>query len=377
MDITRTAFGTWSGGRFMNFGEAVDEERFINLIRRAFDRGVRTFITADVYGTGAADEMLGRALDGLPRTGYAVAGIVGHDFYTGGRDGSKGYPRFTNPALRGPDAYADYLEMATVKSLERCRLDKFDVVMLHNPDRIGYTSPAVWEGMAKLKAAGLAERIGVAPGPANGFSLDLLVTFERFGPVLDWAMIILNPFEPWPGELVLRAAEQESVKILSRVVDYGGIFHDDVKPGHVFGKHDHRAFRPAGWVEAAETRVAQLRPVARRHGLTLLQLACAWTLSQPAVRSVVPTLIQETGAGARPIEDKLDELAALPDIRLAPDEIGFIRRVGDNRGCMKLKGANPAHSGDDLPDNWVVYPEAAGAARRWNIDPSSDLAFTH
>ena len=217
----------------------------------------------------------------------------------------------------------------------------------------------------------------MAPGPANGFSLDLLVNFERFGPLLDWAMIILNPFEPWPGEFVLHAAEQASIRILSRVVDYGGIFHGDVKPGHVFGRHDHRAFRPAGWVEAAQARVEQLRPIAERHGLSLLQLACAWTLARPAVRSVVPTLIQEIGASARPIEDKLDELAALPDVQLTPDEVAFIRRVGDNTGCMKLKGASPAHFGEDLPDNWAVYPDAAEAARRWNIDPERDLAFTH
>ena len=45
----------------------------------------------------------------------------------------------------------------------------------------------------------LADRIGIAPGPANGFTLDLILCLERFGPLLDWAMIILNPLEPWPG----------------------------------------------------------------------------------------------------------------------------------------------------------------------------------
>ena len=60
--------------------------------------------------------------------------------------------------------------------------------------------------MAALREAGLTARIGVAPGPANGFTLDLIACLERFGERIDWAMIILNPLEPWPGELCLDAA---------------------------------------------------------------------------------------------------------------------------------------------------------------------------
>ena len=53
-------------------------------------------MTADVYGTGAADTMLGRALDGLPRDSYCLIGIIGHDIYPGKRDGAKGFLRFTD-----------------------------------------------------------------------------------------------------------------------------------------------------------------------------------------------------------------------------------------------------------------------------------------
>ncbi len=71
--------------------------------------------------------------------------------------------------------------MATERSLERCGIDRFDLLLLHNPDRIGYTSEAVWEGMAALRDDGLTRMIGVAPGPANGFTLDLIDCLERFG----------------------------------------------------------------------------------------------------------------------------------------------------------------------------------------------------
>ena len=183
------------------------DERFLAAIRHAYERGIRTFMTADVYGNGAADEMLGRALAGLPRDSYCLVGMIGHDFYSGQRDGSKGYPRFTDPQLRSRGDYASYVRMATEKSLARCGVDKFDCLMLHNPDSIGYTQrrglERAWTRCAKPR---LTDRLGIAPGPANGFTLDIILSFERFGALLDWAMIILNPLEPWPGSLVLPAA---------------------------------------------------------------------------------------------------------------------------------------------------------------------------
>ena len=102
--------------------------------------------------------------------------------------------------------------------------------------------------------------LGVAPGPANGFTLDVIDCLERFGDRIDWAMVILNPLEPWPGELVLPAAERHGVKLITRVVDYGGLFHDDVLPGHAFPRYDHRGFRPAGWVEAGRAKLERDAP---------------------------------------------------------------------------------------------------------------------
>ena len=102
MNLTHTAYGTWSGGKYMHFGEAMDDVAFRASIRKAYDAGIRTFITADVYGLGRADEALGEALGGIDRSSYCLAGIIGHDFYTGIRQGNAGYPRFTDPDLRSP-----------------------------------------------------------------------------------------------------------------------------------------------------------------------------------------------------------------------------------------------------------------------------------
>ncbi len=374
MDPTRTAIGTWSGGRFMHFGEPLDDQRFLRLITP--DEQIPTVLTADVYGSGEADSWLGRALAAseLPRDQVCVVGAVGHDFYEGQREGPKGFPRFTDPRLRAPEQYASYLRMATERSLERCGIDQFDLLLLHNPDRIGYTSETVWDGMEALREAGLARLIGVAPGPANGFTLDLIDCFERFGERIDWAMVILNPLEPWPGELCLGAAAQNDISVITRVVDYGGLFYDDLIPGGQLGRHDHRSFRPAGWIEAGRERMERMRPIAERAGLTMLQLACQWNLSHDAVRSVVPTLVQESGPQARAVEDKRLELAALPaDQRLSAADVDTIRNIGDNTNCMALKGASPDHEGEERADSWALHARLGEVAQRWAIEPARDL----
>src|SRR5437660_6723130 len=126
MDPTTTAIGTWSGGRFMHFGEPLDDERLTALLRPG--EGIDTVITADVYGEGAADLALGRALAGLARERYCLVGTIGHDFYAGERDGPRGFPRFTDARLRDEGDYASYIRMATERSLERCGVERFDLL---------------------------------------------------------------------------------------------------------------------------------------------------------------------------------------------------------------------------------------------------------
>ncbi|HSD81390.1 MAG TPA: aldo/keto reductase [Solirubrobacteraceae bacterium] len=363
---THTALGTWSGGRFMHFGEPLDDDRYEALLRPGAD--IPTVITADVYGQGEADAALGRALQGMRREDAVVVGAVGHDFYDGERQGAKGFPRFTDPSLRGPGDYAAYLRRATERSLERVGIDSFDLLLLHNPDRTGYTSPAVWDGMAALRDAGLTGALGIAPGPANGFTLDVITAFERFGGLIDWAMVILNPMEPWPGELCLDAAGRHDVSVIARVVDYGGIFWDDVTAPDQLARFDHRAFRPEGWIAAGREKLDRMRPVAERHGLTMLQLAGQWDLAHDAVRCVVPTLIQESGPRARAVEDKRAELAATPaEVLLSAEEVRELRAIGDNAGCMALKGGVPDHDGPPVADRWAVDDELRAVADRWGI----------
>ena len=368
MELTTTAYGTWSGGRFMHFGETLSEERFIGCIQTAYEAGIRTFVTSDVYGNGKADELLGIALKGIDRGSYCLVGMIGHDFYEGQRQGARGYPRFTDPELRGPEKYLDFIRMAASKELERCGTDHFDLLMLHNPDELGYTSEALWQAMKTARDEGLTSRLGIAPGPANGFSLDLVGCFERFGELIDWAMLILNPLEPWPVGLTLPACEQHGVKVMTRVVDHGGVFHGDLGlPGHEFKPGDHRTYRPEGWVQHGMEKANRMLPLAEKYHLTLLQFASIWNLSHPAVESVVPTFIQEAGESARPIEDKIREFAALPDVRFTPEEVEAIRQIGDNTGCMMLKGASKRHQTSERPDEWPMREDLLELAGRYGL----------
>ncbi len=363
----------------MHFGEPLDDARLEVLLRP--DDAIPAVLTADAYGAGEADRVLGRSLRGLERDSYWIAGAIGHDFYEGEREGAKGFPRFTDPRLRGPEQWGDYVRMATERSLERVGIDRFDLLLLHNPDHSGFHDPRVWEAMAAVRDAGLTDRIGLAPGPANGFTLDILSCLEAFGDVIDWAMVILNPLEPWPGEYVLPAAEQRGVKVVTRVVDYGGMFWDDVRPGHLFRDFDHRKFRPDGWIDRGGERLERMRAIADRHGLTPLQLACQWNLAHPAVEMVVPTLIQEAdaadGTPARPVEEKRAELAATPrDVVLSAEEIEELRAIGDNANCMALKGANPEQD-ERLSDRWPVEDRLVAVGERWGVDAQRDLRHDH
>ena len=150
-------------------------------------------------------------------------------------------------------------------------------------------------GWRRCATPGSTRMIGVAPGPANGFTLDVIDCLERFGELIDWAMIILNPLEPWPGELCLGAAAtarregDHPRRRLRRPV----LRRRAARPGAA--PHDHRSFRPAGWIEAGRERLDAMRPIAERAGLTMIQLACQWNLAHEAVACVVPTLIQEVG----------------------------------------------------------------------------------
>ena len=225
-----------------------------------------------------------------------------------------------------------------------------------------------------MRADGLTRQLGVAPGPANGFTLDVIDCLERFGDRIDWAMVILNPLEPWPGELVLPAAERHGVKLITRVVDYGGLFHDDVLAGpRVPALRPPRLpARGLGRGRAARSSSA-MRPIAERHGLTMLQLACHWNLAHGPVHVVAPTLIEEPGS-AKSIEDKRAELAAVgPGACSAPRRSRRSARSATTPARCCSRAPRPTSRASRCRTAGRSTPELAALAGRWGIEPARDL----
>ena len=248
------------------------------------------------------------------------------------------------------------------------------MLLLHNPDRVGYTSPAVWEAMAGLREAGLCNAIGVAPGPANGFTLDVIGCLERFGDLIDWAMLILNPLEPWPGGWRCRPASATACACWRAWSTTAGCSTTTC---------------PTRARSARPTIAATARPAgSRRGGRASTSCARSPTATasrccscrppgrspSPRCRCVAPTLIQEAGAAAKPVEAKRAELAAVPrEPVLDEAELAAIAAIGDNTGCMALKGASPRHEGAERPDAWPLDDELREVGRRFGIEADRDL----
>jgi hypothetical protein len=60
-------------------------------------------------------------------------------------------------------------------------------------------------------------------------------------------------------------------------------------------------------------------------------------------------------------------------MRLSNEDVDTIRTLGDNAGCMALKGGSPEHSGEERPDRWPLNEQLAQVAERWGIEPDRDL----
>ena len=85
------------------------------------------------------------------------------------------------------------------------------------------------------------------------------------------------------------------------------------------------------------------------------------------MRCVVPTFIQEAGESARLIEDKIREFSTLSEETLTAEEVEAVRAIGDNTGCMPLKGASKRHETTERPDEWPMRPELAELAERYDL----------
>ena len=320
----------------MHFGEPLDDERLDALLRPG--DGIDTVITADAYGAGEADAAARPRARRASRRDALLARRRRRPRLLRGRArrGAKGYPALHRPAScaarTGTRTTCGWRRSARSSASAPTR---FDLLLLHNPDRTGYTQRGgVGGDGARCATTGSTRALGVAPGPANGFTLDVIDCLERFGEIIDWAMVILNPLEPWPGELVLPAAERHGVKVITprRRLRRAVLRRRPARPR--LRRADHRSFRPDGWIERGRERLEQMRPIAERHGLTPLQLACAWNLAHAPVR--LRRADADPGARPRREADRGQAGRARGGPRGGPcssaTRSSELRAIGDNTG---------------------------------------------
>ena len=260
-DLGHAALGAWSGGvpalrrhaRRRAAGRAA-----------AAGRAIRTVVTADVYGAGRGRSRSWAARSpGSTRDAFRLVGMVGHDFVDGERDGRQGLPALHRPAPARPRtlrrlparARPRRASSAAASIASTCCCCTTPTASATRRPRSGTRWPA-------LRDEGLADAIGVAPGPANGFTLDVIACLERFGDADR-----LGDADPEPVRAV--AGPARAARRSRHDVQRAGPRRRLRRPlprrrcptSRCSAEPDHRAFRPAGWV-AARPRAA--RPGAAR-----------------------------------------------------------------------------------------------------------------
>jgi aryl-alcohol dehydrogenase-like predicted oxidoreductase len=280
--VSRLAFGTWQLGG--DWG-ATDERQAIAAIRRAADRGVTLFDTAQGYGFGASERLLAKALDGRARDEVVLATKGGL------RPAGKGVARDASPA---------WIRKGVDESLEALATDHIDLFQLHWPDAATPFEDTA-AALAELVALGKIRHVGVS-------------NFDVAGMRAFSASLAVETLQP-PYHLFHRAVEA-SILPYARANDIGVLVYGPLAHGLLGGnlRADTR-FAPGDWrATSADFRgdaytrnlaaAAELQHFARVDlGVSLSELAVAWTLANPAVHVAIvgtrnPAHVDEAISGA-------------------------------------------------------------------------------
>jgi aryl-alcohol dehydrogenase-like predicted oxidoreductase len=257
-------FGAWEAGGGREWGDAPAEEQVLEAILAVFDTGIDWIDTAEVYGDGRSEELVGRAIGGR-RADLLIATKVA-------------------PAPEGSGFRPDEIGRAIRGSLRRLGVDHVDLYQLHWPDETGIPVEDSWGAMSSLVDEGLVRSIGV-----SNFDRELIERCEAIRHVdslqQEFSMLNLDDRDliRWCGEHG------------TGVVSYGplayGLLTGAITMQTSFAEGDHRAgdarlFAP-GRRDRSLAVVDGMRPIAQRLGSTLAQLALAWNWHQPGVTSAI------------------------------------------------------------------------------------------
>jgi aryl-alcohol dehydrogenase-like predicted oxidoreductase len=321
--VSEVGFGLWTLAAGW-WGDFSDDEA-VAMLHRAFDLGVTTFDSGDTYGNGRADELLARAFAGR-RGRIVITTKVGYDFYAhpDARRGQQEIPHNADPA---------FIRFAVDESLKRLKTDVIDVLSYHNAHEEHVPDDAIWETLERLREEGKIRAWGGALGPSNGYLHEGLELIRSRGAKN--LQMINNVLEPFPGEILTRAAEEAGTGLQVRVTHSSGMLEGKYTEDTEFAKNDHRRHRPRSWLVNGLKKLEALRWLHEGRDMTLGQAALKWLLASPAVMTTLPNIYTM---------EQLEEFAAASDLPdLSADDlrrIDELQRVnfGVHEDHMRYKG---------------------------------------
>ena len=285
--------GAWEAGGDA-WGANPDDDEIVRAFHAAFDAGVTWVDTAEVYGSGESERLVGKALAGR-RDDIVVASKVA-------------------PSPEGTGFTPEQVRAACDASLGRLGVDTLDLYQLHWPDENGVPVEDTWGAMAELVAAGKTRAIGV-----SNFDQDLL---ERCLPI--------HHVDSLQQEFSMLALDDRALIRWCGEAGIGVVTYSPLGVGFLTGRYT-RADAEAidDWRGGDEWTTPErldetfrvvdgLRPIAEREGLSMGELALAWNVSQPGVTAAIAGsrsgkhLRENATAGDRTLEPEvLDEIEAL------------------------------------------------------------------
>ena len=300
-------FGTWALGS--TWWGKITRGEGVNLVARALDLGITFFDTGDVYGSGANEEIVGKALAGVPRDSVQISTKFGYAIEGGRQEHAQGErPQDWSPA---------HVRSALGASLSRLGTDYVDLYQLHNPRMDAIERDDLFSELDRLRDEGKIRHYGVALGPAIGWRDEgLRAIHERS---ITSVQTVYNALEQDPGRDFLEAAAERGIGVMARVPTSSGLLEDKYTLETTFPPHDHRSHRPREWLVEGLQKVEQLRFLCAEHGITMAQAALKFILAQEAIACVLPTVtsVEEldewAAASGEPdlSEADLDRIAAL------------------------------------------------------------------
>ncbi len=309
--VSAIGLGTWQLGA--DWG-TVSEEDATAVLAASADHGVTLFDTADVYGDGRSEKIIGRFLATRPGHAITVATKMGRRL------------------PQEPENYtAENFRAWTDRSRRNLGVDTLDLVQLHCPPTAVIEDAATYDSLDALVSDGSIAAYGVSVETCA----QALAAIER--PGLSNIQIIFNPFRLKPLDDVLPAARAAGVAVFARVPLASGLLSGRYTQTTTFAENDHRTFNRHGEAfDRGETfsgvdyqtgldAAAELA-AAVPAGATLPAATLAWIASQPGVTTVIP--------GARTVEqaESNAEAASLLDSGFDVDAFdAVVREVYDRR----------------------------------------------